>query len=322
MFAAHNQQRKQSSASPTNHSVQRKSNPFFQRKPTVGPANDSYEQEADRVADAVVNGKNGQVQSIPISTLQRKEETDGSQSLQSKFFTSDTKLQRQIEEEEEETLQLKAMDQQTVQRQSEEEEEEEEYMQPKMNGGQQVSNNFNTQLSTKSGTGKSLSSHTAQKMGRAIGADFSNVTVHTDKEAAEMSQTINARAFTHGNDIYFNQNQYDPHSKEGQRLLAHELTHTVQQGSIMRKTIQREEFEDHEVRGSATGYEDQVTDSLRIAANRAGTHLNAYGIEVRNAIEAFESYATTRISSIGESIPGSGFINSIISIALSAVPTR
>jgi hypothetical protein len=54
-----------------------------------------------------------------------------------------------------------------------------------------------------------------------------------------MSQSIQAKAFTHGNDIYFNKNQYSPETKEGQHLLAHELTHTVQQGasSVRRKPI-------------------------------------------------------------------------------------
>ncbi len=75
-----------------------------------------------------------------------------------------------------------------------------------------------------------------------IGADFSGVRVHTDTHAARMSQQINARAFTHGNNIYFGAGEYSPGTTEGRRLLAHELVHTVQQGSrgggmVMRKVV-------------------------------------------------------------------------------------
>ena len=63
-----------------------------------------------------------------------------------------------------------------------------------------------------------------------MGADFSNVRIHDDSNAAQMSKDLNAQAFTHGNDIYFNSGKYDTSSSAGQHLLAHELTHTVQQG--------------------------------------------------------------------------------------------
>jgi hypothetical protein len=62
-----------------------------------------------------------------------------------------------------------------------------------------------------------------------FGADLSHVRVHADSRAADAASAINARAFTVGHDIAFNAGQYAPHSKEGQHLLAHELTHVVQQ---------------------------------------------------------------------------------------------
>jgi hypothetical protein len=64
----------------------------------------------------------------------------------------------------------------------------------------------------------------------AMGADFSGVRVHTGSEAAGLSQDLSAQAFTYGSDIYFNEGKYNPGSTDGQKLLAHELTHTVQQG--------------------------------------------------------------------------------------------
>lgn len=74
--------------------------------------------------------------------------------------------------------------------------------------------------------------HDGDVMGRmehAFGADFSGVRLHTDREAADMSAGIQARAFTHGSDIYFGEGQFRPDTRSGQQLLAHELTHTIQQ---------------------------------------------------------------------------------------------
>jgi hypothetical protein len=66
-------------------------------------------------------------------------------------------------------------------------------------------------------------------MERAFGADFSSVKVHTDAEADTLNQELNARAFTTGQDIFFRQGEYSPGSGSGQKLIAHELTHVVQQ---------------------------------------------------------------------------------------------
>jgi hypothetical protein len=85
------------------------------------------------------------------------------------------------------------------------------------------------------GGGASLPAQTQQQMGSAMGADFSGVKVHTGSEAAGLSNSIGAQAFTHGNDVYFNEGKYNPSTTEGSKLLAHELTHTVQQGAAVRR---------------------------------------------------------------------------------------
>ena len=94
---------------------------------------------------------------------------------------------------------------------------------------------FESQLSSASGGGRKLDKNTQTEMESGFGADFSGVRVHTGQNAAQMSQSIGARAFTHGNDIYFNSGQYNPESREGKHLLAHELSHTVQQGAAKPK---------------------------------------------------------------------------------------
>jgi hypothetical protein len=77
--------------------------------------------------------------------------------------------------------------------------------------------------------GKPLDPATRTFMEPRFGHDFGHVRVHTGPQSAEAAQTVNARAFTIGSDLVFGQGQYAPETRAGQRLLAHELAHTVQQ---------------------------------------------------------------------------------------------
>jgi len=90
---------------------------------------------------------------------------------------------------------------------------------------------FEQSLSSTKGAGSALPDNTRQFMESRFQADFSGVRVHTGTYAESMSRQINAQAFTHGNDIYFNSSKYSPQSGAGSTLLAHELTHTIQQGA-------------------------------------------------------------------------------------------
>jgi hypothetical protein len=85
-------------------------------------------------------------------------------------------------------------------------------------------------LARRKAGGESLSAATLHRMENAFGRDFSRVRVHCDAEAGEMSRQLSALAFTHGNHIFFGSGKYDPEGAHGKRLLAHELTHVVQQG--------------------------------------------------------------------------------------------
>lgn len=79
------------------------------------------------------------------------------------------------------------------------------------------------------GSGQPLMPDTQAFFESRFGQDFSDVRIHTDNRAAESSEAISAHAFTLGNNIVFNEGQYAPHGYEGKKLLAHELTHIVQQ---------------------------------------------------------------------------------------------
>ncbi|WP_171175005.1 DUF4157 domain-containing protein [Ruegeria sp. HKCCD8929] len=181
-----------------------------QTRLTIGPPNDTFEQEADRVAARVTSGQDAGA----ISTLGRGG------------------LQRQMGGEEEEEMQL--------QRQSEEEEElqlqrqeEEEEVQAKPFGSRANSpraTGFAGRLSAESATGRPLDAATRSAFEPRFGFDLSHVRLHDGAGAHRLSRDIGARAFTHRNDIYFAAGQLSPNTTRGRRLLAHEITHTFQQG--------------------------------------------------------------------------------------------
>jgi len=81
------------------------------------------------------------------------------------------------------------------------------------------------------GGGRSLDSTVQKQMSATTGYDFSGVRVHTSPEADDLNRQLGAKAFTTGRDVFFRAGTYDPHSSGGQELIAHELTHVVQQGS-------------------------------------------------------------------------------------------
>jgi hypothetical protein len=96
--------------------------------------------------------------------------------------------------------------------------------------------------STIGASGKPIEDHTRSFMENRFGYDFSDVKIHNNSQAVQSAQSINALAYTSGNNIVFNEGQYAPDTSTGKKLLAHELTHVVQQNhnSILRKKVQRQ----------------------------------------------------------------------------------
>ncbi len=84
-------------------------------------------------------------------------------------------------------------------------------------------------VSSLNGKGNQLTASANQFFSSKMGYDFSDVKVHTDKEAAQSAKNINAKAYTVGNNIVFNEGQFDPASLDGKKLMAHELAHVMQQ---------------------------------------------------------------------------------------------
>lgn len=102
-------------------------------------------------------------------------------------------------------------------------------------GAMEIPSGFSGKLSAASGGGSPLDDNTRGQMESGLGTDLSDVRVHTGSAADDLSQSINAKAFAHGKDIYFKEGQYNPSTSQGKELLAHELVHTRQGGNKIQR---------------------------------------------------------------------------------------
>ena len=85
------------------------------------------------------------------------------------------------------------------------------------------------EIQARRGTGGMLGAGVRGELESALGDDFSDVRIHTDGGADRLAQAVGAEAFTTGTDIFFRSGRYDPDSGQGRKLIAHEVTHVVQQ---------------------------------------------------------------------------------------------
>jgi len=176
----------------------------LQAKLSVGQPGDIAEQEADRVAHKVMT--------MPDPGLQRQQPGEEEEKLQTSPLSKAiaARVQRQApEEEEEKHLQAKENDSSTP----------------------EIDSSLESDISGIRGGGTALPDTARAYFEPRFGCDFSQVRVHSNMQAASMAEAVNAKAFTIGRDVVFNSGQYSPGTSDGNRLLAHELTHVVQQGA-------------------------------------------------------------------------------------------
>jgi Domain of unknown function (DUF4157) len=178
----------------------------LQHKLIVGPPDDEYEQEADRVADMIMHMQEPQAQQA--ATMSGQVETSRIHSL-------------------------RPQNQKTLQRQSVEEEIEERTPRILTKGlsdhTAEVTPGLAARIDTLQSEGQPLPSPIQAFFESSLGSDFSAVRVHNDAKAAETAHALKARAFTLGSNIVFGAGHYTPETIDGRRLLAHELVHVVQQ---------------------------------------------------------------------------------------------
>jgi peptidoglycan/xylan/chitin deacetylase (PgdA/CDA1 family) len=218
--------KKNLAAFPTSHAL-------LQPKLKIGQPNDKYEREAEQMADRVM------------------EMPEPKQSLAGGDSSKENRVQRQSRDtecpgkEEKAPVQSKPPGNQItplVQRQAEpEEEEEEEAVQARQtsNHTPHLSPGVQNRIQSIKGGGQPLPNTARNYFEPRFGHDFSQVRVHTDSQAAETARSIYSKAFTTGKDVVFAAGQYSPGTPKGNRLLAHELTHVVQQGGRER-SVQRD----------------------------------------------------------------------------------
>jgi hypothetical protein len=219
-----------------------------QAKLTVSAVGDQHEQEADRVAAKVVDHINTPgVQANKGSALQR-ESMPEEEELQMQP-TKDLQQEEALGEEEE--LQMKPLN--GIQREETLEEEEKLQMKPQQPigaAGGEASTDLESEIDRARDSGQSLAPQLQTKMGQAMGADFSGVRVHADAQADQLNRSIAARAFTTGQDVFFRKGEYQPGSRGGQELIAHELTHVVQQSGQSSAIQRKMAFTSADLKGS------------------------------------------------------------------------
>lgn len=95
-------------------------------------------------------------------------------------------------------------------------------------------------ISSINGKGQAMPKDMQAFYSRRMGYDFSNVRIHTGKDAESSAKDVSAKAYAYGNNIVFNEGQYNPNTHEGKKLMAHELTHVMQNNNAHGGDIQRQ----------------------------------------------------------------------------------
>lgn len=193
----------------------------LQTKMELGAKDDVFEQEADAVADKIVNR-------AKTSSADRD--------------PSPVKVQRSIE-----SVQAKCDSCEEESVQAKTEDYDGQIIMPAGEGEDPndaaISTETETLINAKRGGGSSLPTDILSRMESVFGRDFSGVRIHTDNDAATLNRRLNAKAFTIGRDIFFSQGRFAPETEQGMHLLGHEITHVVHQGAgnkIRRKIDNRE----------------------------------------------------------------------------------
>jgi Domain of unknown function (DUF4157) len=183
-------------------------NSLFQPRLKISQPGDVYEQEADRVAEQVIRMSTSDSVAPMITT------TDEAVNL--KCSACEMK-----EEEQHEKLKISRKPSAAS----------------RFEATDQVTNEINNIRSSSSGS--PLDPSTKGFMESRFGYDFSNVKIHADETATRSANSVDALAYTVGNDIVFGKQYYQPNTLQGRRLLAHELTHVIQQSNMIWPAVSR-----------------------------------------------------------------------------------
>ena len=190
-----------------NHSVLRHYSEGIQTKLIIGQPRDQYEMEAERIAEQVMRTpESSLVQGVALS--------QHVQPLRIHRLCTECKKKSTWWYQREESADLQAVDASCC--------------------ASEVTPDLENQISGLQGQGQPLPTSVRRFFEPRFGYDFSQVRIHTDAGAVRLARAINARAFTLGREVVLGAGQYAPQTIAGKRLLAHELSHVVQQGGERR----------------------------------------------------------------------------------------
>jgi hypothetical protein len=185
-----------------------------QCKLMVGAPDDQYEHEADRVAQEVMSMPAPPLVVTAQASVQGHTPKENEMAQRKPLAPTIAPLVRRTPEEKDK-IRTEALSRAPT----------------SVQGSFEPGSNFEARLSS-SGGGSPLPANTRAFMESRFGVDFSEVRLRTGGEAAQLNRAIGAQAFTHGQDIYLGEGKDDFESSGGKRLLAHELTHTIQQDPV------------------------------------------------------------------------------------------
>lgn len=209
--------------------------PPVQLKLVVNKPGDKFEQEADKMANKVMR------MPAPASPEKKEKLQRQADDKLQKAALPEEKIRKKGKEEEK--IRKAPIPEEKIQKKEDDKIRKapatEEKLQRKSSGGTPaVGANVQSAIRNKTTGGQPLSSDVRSYMEPRFNADFSNVRVHSDSDSAGLSNQLSARAFTYQNHVFFSRDQYQPGTSEGKQLLAHELTHTVQQGHAVQRSPQ------------------------------------------------------------------------------------
>jgi hypothetical protein len=234
--------------------IRQSATPHLQAKLTVSHPGDGAEREADRVADAVMRmaatqpfiGRKddaGVQRACDACAQQESEERVARAAGEDEELDravaagEDEELDRAVatgtEDEELDRAVATGAEDEEIDRAVDgaaEQEDEQVLAAPRADGVPAVTPALEASIRNVRGSGVPLAPETRTFFEPRMGADLSNVRVSTGTQASGVARKLNARAFTVGNHITFGAGQYQPASNDGKRLIAHELTHVIQQG--------------------------------------------------------------------------------------------
>lgn len=226
-------------------------NTFFSRvsapqtKMEIGKANDPSEKQADAVADHVVNTPGRGDGSMNLQKQSEEEDVQARFQRQEEEINGKQEIRKQEEEDTQAKLEVQPQEEEEPQAKPDIQSKEEEEMQTKMEVQRQKEKDNQTgQIQQKKKTpsasfeasveqaksgGFALPEDLRNEVEEKLNFNFAHVRIHTDREAEQLCNEINAQAFTTGWHIFFNKGKYQTETEAGKHLLVHELTHVVQQ---------------------------------------------------------------------------------------------